>query len=316
MCLSTIQVRIEDLRLGASAGVALLRGGLCGRRAPGNAEQRRDHELTPAKTRGHAAAMTPRNARRRWARGRERSTSSPPCSIAILREIARPRPVPGGLRRDVRLEDLLALVLGDALAVIVDGDRDDVAAAIARPADHDVPGVLPASWPAWIPFSTRFASTRLSSSLSARTVTGSAGGVEREPRGDRRIELELLDHVGERDRRGLDLGQRAERAERVDEPAQRRDLFLDDLARVGEQLLEPRVVALVRRHALLHRELDRRQRILDLVREAARDVLPDAHALQVLDLPPRLVEVVEHRVERDRRARPSRRCRASSARAS
>ena len=39
--------------------------------------------------------------------------------------------------------------------------------------------------------------------------------------------------LGERDRRRLDLRQRAERAERVDQPAQALDLLLDDLAGVG-----------------------------------------------------------------------------------
>ena len=123
------------------------------------------------------------------------------------------------------------------------------------------------------------------------------GRLELELGRERRIEPELLDQLGERDRRLLDLRQLAERAERIDEAAQALDLLLDDLARVGEQLLEPLVVALVARDRLLDRELDRRQRILDLVREPARDVLPRADALEVLDLP-RVLEVVEHRVER------------------
>ena len=115
---------------------------------------------------------------------------------------------------------LLAVCVGDALAVIVDGDRHRVAARIGAPRDDDL-AVVPASCPAWMPFSTRFASTRLSSSLSARTVTGSRGGDElRACVGERRIEPELLDHLGERDRRLLDLRQLAERAERIDEPAQ------------------------------------------------------------------------------------------------
>ena len=127
------------------------------------------------------------------------------------------------------------VVVGDALAAVVDGDRRRGRARVASSATTTLPSV-PASWPAWMPFSTRFASTRLSSSLSARTVTGSVGGVELELRGERRVEPQLLDHLGERDRRGLDLRQLAERAERVDEPAQALDLLLDDLAGVGEQL--------------------------------------------------------------------------------
>ena len=72
----------------------------------------------------------------------------------------------------------------------------------------------------------------------------------------------------------------------------------DERFGVGELLFELRILPLVRRDGLLHRELDRRQWILDLVRESARDILPCADALEVLDLCRLLLEVVEHRVER------------------
>ena len=74
----------------------------------------------------------------------------------------------------------------------------------------------------------------------------------------------------------------------ADEPAQRADLLLDDLERRVEELPVARVVAAVLLVALLDGELDRRERVLDLVREALRHVLPRADALEELDARARL----------------------------
>src|SRR5262249_59365852 len=81
------------------------------------------------------------------------------------------------------------------------------------------------------------------------------------------------------------------------EPAQTGDLLLDDGARLVERLLIARVAAGVLPVELLHRELDRRQRILDLVREAARDLLPGADLLEVLDLALLRRQLADHVVE-------------------
>ncbi len=64
-----------------------------------------------------------------------------------------------------------------------------------------------------------------------------------------------------------------------------------------EQGAKLRVVADVLAMALLDGELDRRQRVLDLVRQPLRHLLPRADALQVLDARPRLLHLAEHPVE-------------------
>ena len=76
------------------------------------------------------------------------------------------------------------------------------------------------------------------------------------------------------------------------------DLVLDDLDGVAQELGEGRVRARVLLAQLLGRELDRRERVFDLVRDAPRHLLPGADSLQVGDTPPRLLELIEHGVER------------------
>ena len=54
---------------------------------------------------------------------------------------------------------------------------------------------------------------------------------------------------------------------------------------------------------LLDGELDRRQRVLDLVRQPLRHLLPGADPLQVLDARPRLLHLAQHPVEHARELR-------------
>ncbi len=96
----------------------------------------------------------------------------------------------------------------------------------------------------------------------------------------------------------LGVRQPREVGEVADQAAQRPDLLLDDLERRVEQRAEARVVALVLPVALLHGELDGRQRVLDLVREPLRHLLPRADALEELDARARLLHLAEHAVER------------------
>ena len=50
----------------------------------------------------------------------------------------------------------------------------------------------------------------------------------------------------------------------------------------------------------LHSELDRRKRILDLVRETSRHVLPGTEALKVFNSRSRLLHIGEHPIEYSR----------------
>ena len=97
--------------------------------------------------------------------------------------------------------------------------------------------------------------------------------------------------------RRLDLGQLGEGREVVDQAADRADLLAQDLLRGRQQARVGRVVAAVLRAQLLDRELDRRERVLDLVRQAARHLLPGRHLLQVFQARARVAELGHHAVE-------------------
>ena len=98
----------------------------------------------------------------------------------------------------------------------------------------------------------------------------------------------------------LELGHRQARevAELRHEATQRAHLLFDDVARVAEASSKARVVALVALVEVLHGELDGRERVLDLVGQASRHLLPRGHALEVLDAITRAADVAHHRVER------------------
>ena len=108
---------------------------------------------------------------------------------------------------------------------------------------------------------------------------------------------EVLDQRAEVDRDWLDLGELGEGREVVDQPPDRADLLVEDLVRRTEQVAVRRIVAAVLRAQLLHRELDRRQRVLDLVRQAPRDLLPGRQLLHVFEARPRLPQLGHHAVE-------------------
>ena len=78
---------------------------------------------------------------------------------------------------------------------------------------------------------------------------------------------------------------------------ERPNLLLDDLERRVEERAKARIVTPVFLVTLLNGQLDRCQRIFDLVGEALGHFLPGADALQVLDTRARLLHLAEHPVE-------------------
>ena len=75
------------------------------------------------------------------------------------------------------------------------------------------------------------------------------------------------------------------------------DLFFDDVGRVVYELREGRVPCRCSLTELVDREPDWRQRVLDLVRETARELLPSGHLLEVHDAISRLGDLLDHSVE-------------------
>ena len=116
----------------------------------------------------------------------------------------------------------------------------------------------------------------------------------------RELPLALAQEIAQRRLDQVGLGQAREVREVADESAKRTDLLLDDLERRVEQVAEPRVVAGILPVTLLHGELDRRERVLDLVGEPLRHLLPLPHALQKLDAGAGLDHFAEHAIERRR----------------
>ena len=67
-----------------------------------------------------------------------------------------------------------------------------------------------------------------------------------------------------------------------------------------EQAAEAHVIPGILSVALLHRKLDRRQRVLDLVREPLRHLLPSSDPLKVFDASTRLLHLAQHPIENAR----------------
>jgi hypothetical protein len=234
--------------------------------------------------------------------GRSPTWISPPCWSTIFFTIDR-EPEPGArpLRREVRVEDPLAHRPIDPGPLVRHGEDR----AVARAGHAEVEAG---------PLRER----RLDRvGGEVREDAAHEGAVERDgalarrphhlhvrPLRDLRARPEELLHEGAEVRRlGPHLGQLRERGELVHEPLERPDLVLDDLARVlhelaelGVELLELR--PLPARLELLERELHGRERVLDLVGEAARDLLPPRDLLEVDDPVPALADLAHHRVER------------------
>src|SRR5687767_9798837 len=95
--------------------------------------------------------------------------------------------------------------------------------------------------------------------------------------------LDIGEEVPEIGRSELCPRELRERAEFTDQAPQRRDLFLDDRPCRLELVPVFTLRAGIRLVNLLDRQLDRSQRVLDLVGEAPREVLPRPDPLQVLD---------------------------------
>ena len=112
--------------------------------------------------------------------------------------------------------------------------------------------------------------------------------------------LNEIAEVGRREICARELGKSAELA---DEPPQGGDLFLDDRPCVLELLPIGLVFTVVGLAHLLGGKLDRGERVLDLVRQASREVLPGADALQVFDASTGIAQVANHIVERLRELR-------------
>ncbi len=209
-----------------------------------------------------------------------------------------------GLRREVGLEDALALHVGHARAVVADANHDAIA-PLARLDGHDhaaaAAGVLGRSGLARVLHEVL---EHLRQLVAVREHLGdrrsvleldldAATLVERDD-AVREVEDVELDRLGTRHPREL--------AELGDDAPQTLDLFEDRDGRLLEDLVEVRVLLLVRFSHRLDRDLDGRERVLDLVRDSARDVPPGRDPLGAEEPPLRALELSCHRVERLERA--------------
>ena len=223
------------------------------------------------------------------------------------------------LRREVRVEHALARRLRHAGPVVLHDEVDALVLALAR-ARPRARGPRPAfagraSRMACTALRTRFTSTRRSICLSMATGISSSGHLPAHlaRRGATSTSSAPVlassaprcpscsEHSRRNSRRLASFSSACGRRAKLEKlPTRRRSVptssstissVVSSSAR--KRGSSPRVLAV----ALLHGELDGRERVLDLVREPLRHLLPRADALQVLDARARLLHLAEHAVE-------------------
>ena len=197
-----------------------------------------------------------------------------------------PEPAPARARREVRLEDSRQHVGGNALPVVAHDDADTrVRSPTSADATRDA-----TSRCACRAFSSTLSSTSLSSSPRASAIDRHVDALLAP------LEIALLAHALERhdfahDRRDVDgrraptlLRRRAVAAERARDLVEPIDLGENLIDVLLEHAIEVDARVGARASQVLHAEPDRRERILDLVRDLARHLAPREHALRTREL--------------------------------